>query len=366
MTMGIPLSVNEDLRRYHRQMLLPGIGEAGQLRLRSSRALLIGCGALGCVIADSLVRAGIGHLTIVDRDVVEVTNLQRQVLFSESDAAEGLPKAEAALKRLMAVNSLVRIDAVVADFAAGNAERILRAGGPFPAVLLDGTDNFETRYLINDLAVKHGIPYVYGGAVGTRGMAMTILPREGPCLRCMFDEPPAAGTMPTCDTAGVLGPVIAMVAARQAAEAIKLLVGQTEAVARTLFEIDAWSNLRREVDLGAGARRADCACCGQGKFEYLSGSRAGTTLALCGQDAIQVSPPGNGERLDLAALAARIDQHGDFRAVGSCLIRGELRNESGSNGTKIGLTVFADGRAIVKGTTRPEVARAIYSKYVGM
>jgi adenylyltransferase/sulfurtransferase len=344
-------------------MLLPDFGEAGQSKLRASRVLLVGCGALGCAIADMLARAGVGRLTIVDRDVVELTNLQRQVLFDEADAAEGLPKAEAAQRRLRAVNSQVRVDAVVADFAPANAEKLLQASGP-PTVLLDGTDNFETRYLLNDLAVKHGITYVYGGAVGTRGMAMNVLPGQGPCLRCLFEEPPAAGTMPTCDTAGVLGPLIQMVAAWQATEALKLMMGRSEVVSRSLMEIDAWSNARREIDVSA-TKRADCPCCGKRNFEFLGGARAGATLALCGQDAVQIAPPGTDVRIDLNALAVRMAAHGAFRAVGSFLIRGELVNEPGLNGMKIGLTVFADGRAIVKGTTRPEQARAIYARYVG-
>ena len=219
--------------RYHRQTLLPDFGNEGQARLSSSHALVVGCGALGCAAADTLTRAGVGRLTIVDRDVVELTNLQRQVLFDESDAAEGLPKAEAARRRLAAINSCVTIHALVQDFNHRTAPRIAGLAGAAPTppdVILDGTDNFETRLVINDLAVKHGIPYVYAGAVGTKGMQMTVLPPAlgggPPCLRCLVDRPPAPGVLPTCDTAGVLGPVISIVSGVQAAEALKILVGR--------------------------------------------------------------------------------------------------------------------------------------------
>jgi adenylyltransferase/sulfurtransferase len=238
--------------RYHRQTLLRQIGREGQKKLASSRALLVGCGALGTVLAEQLVRAGVGTIRIIDRDVVELTNLQRQTLFDESDAAEGVPKAIAAERRLGAINSAVRIEPIVADFHAGNAEEL--AGRP--DVILDGTDNAETRYLINDLAVKHGITWVYGACVGTEGRVMTVRPGDGPCLRCLFPEPPTAGELPTCDTAGVLGPLAGIVASLQAVAAIKLLSGNAAALGREMTAIDVWSNRIRSIDT-TDARRSD-------------------------------------------------------------------------------------------------------------
>lgn len=345
-------------------MLLPDFGPDGQGRLSESRALVIGCGALGCSIADLIVRAGVGTVTLVDRDIVELTNLQRQTLFDESDAATGMPKAEAARRRLAAVNSSITIHARIADFTAASARDIAaQALGP-AGILLDGTDNFETRYLINDLAVSLGLPYIYGGAVGTRGMAMTVLPGRTPCLRCIFEEPPPPGSTPTCDTAGVFGPVISIIAACQAADAIKVLLGREDLLSNTLLDVDVWANQRRRVALTGP--RADCPCCVQRNFEFLDGRRGAGTTSLCGQDAVQYSP-GNGvhARVDLEALAQRLRSHGEFLLLGGFLVRGELAAERSPGGGVMHLTVFADGRAIVRGTSRPEIARSIYAKYVG-
>jgi adenylyltransferase/sulfurtransferase len=346
--------------RYHRQMLLPDWGEEGQFRLSAAKILLVGCGALGCSIADLLVRAGVGHLTIVDRDIVELTNLQRQTLYDEKDVAEGLPKAEAARRRLAKVNSQVKLTAVIADYTSRNAESLASNA----TLLLDGTDNFETRYLLNDLAVKRHVPYVYGGAVGTRGMAMTIRPGHTPCLRCVFEEPPPAGVAQTCDTAGVLGPMISLVAAHQATEALKLLLGRQDLVLPALLDIDAWTNTTRRIDLSK-SKRTDCPCCGLRRFEFLDGDRAGQAAALCGQNAVQVAPSSS-SGIDLAALSSRLSPHGNFTLLPSLLIRGTLTAERGDNGAPISLTVFADGRAIVKGTSKPEVARTLYARYIGV
>lgn len=353
----------DDLQRYHRQMLLPDFGEVGQRKLAEARSMLVGCGALGCAIADFLVRAGVGDVTLIDRDVVELTNLQRQTLFDERDAAEALPKAEAARRRLESVNSKVRIQAIVADLNAASAERIVRQS--CPQILLDGTDNFETRYLLNDLAVKHGLPYVYGGVIATHGMQMTVIPGKSPCLRCLFETAPPPGSMPTCDTAGVFGPVVSIVAACQASDAIKLLLGRPDLVSPALLELDLWSGQHRRLDM-ASARRPDCPCCGEERFEFLDGTTSGATVALCGQNAIQVSPPAAaGEpRVDLAALAGRLSPHGRFEHT-RFLLRGELSSPRAEGGSAYGLTVFADGRAIVRGTTKPEIARALYARFVG-
>jgi molybdopterin/thiamine biosynthesis adenylyltransferase len=363
-----------DISRYHRQTLLEGIGEDGQQRLASSHALLVGCGALGCTIADQLVRAGVGTLTIVDRDVVELTNLQRQSLFTERDAREALPKAEAAAARLKSVNSQVRVRAVVDDLTHRNAEAILASpGGTSPSVLLDGTDNFATRYLLNDLAVRHGIPFVYGGAVATRGMSMTILPSPPgsdptPCLRCIFPDLPVPGTAQTCDTAGILGPVAAIVASCQAADAIKVLLGRADLCSRTLLEFDLWSNARRRIDL-TNARDPECPCCGERRFEFLEGRLAQDAAVICtrtGGGSVQVAPSRESRAapLDLPALARRLAPHGEF-TVNTFLLRGTFAHERSDSAHPLELTVFRDGRAIVRGTTEPGFARAVYARYIG-
>jgi len=376
-------SIPFELARYHRQMLLPQVGVEGQEKLGAAHALIVGCGALGTVIADALCRAGVGTLTIVDRDTVELTNLQRQILFDEEDARQGLPKAEAARRKLERVNSAVRVRAVIEDFNATNAERLAGIGTDRPAqVLLDATDNFETRYLLNDLAVKHGIPMVYGGAVSTTGMTFTIVPRRaqgaaraaadeaaaGPCLRCLFESAPPPGTTPTCDTAGVLGPAVSVIASIQAAEAIKVLLGRADLLRRSLLTIDLFHNELRELDV-SGALRPECPCCGARRFEYLEGGGATEVASLCGRGAIQINPAAaqasaGTPRLDLAALAERLRAHGEFELT-RFLLKGSLSGERGDAGEEVELTVFADGRAIIKGVHRPESAKSIYARYIG-
>lgn len=341
-------------------MLLPGIGEDGQRRLLASHAAVVGCGALGTVAAELLVRAGVGRVTLIDRDIVEWTNLQRQTLFEEADARDGTPKAVAAAARLGRINSGVRIEAHVADFNSGNAERLLeldvRGGSAArPGVLIDGTDNFQTRYLLNDVAVKHGVAYVYGGAVGTHGMQMTVLPRVSACLRCVFPEAPAPGSMPTCDTAGVLASATGIVANVQAAEAIKLLLGRQDLIAPTLLEFDLWQNRRRRIDLSS-ARDPGCPCCVQGRFEHLEAAAAGT-VTLCGTASVQVLPAGAG-MVALDVLEERLRPHGETSRTRH-LLRAQLKSEGAE------LTVFRDGRAIVKGTSDPARARALYARFVG-
>jgi molybdopterin/thiamine biosynthesis adenylyltransferase len=393
MATGSPIP--PDLARYHRQMLLPGIGEEGQRRLQAAHAVIVGCGALGCTIADLLARAGVGTLTLIDRDVVELTNLQRQTLFTEQDAAESAPKAQAARHRLAQINSAITIHPLVHDLTHKNAERLLIPPPPRPAgevsrgsasdgggavrpiphsshpitvspshplIFLDGTDNFQTRYLLNDLAVKHSIPYIYGGAVGTSGMTMPILPGHTPCLRCIFDQPPPPGASATCDTAGVLGPLISIVAALQSAAAIRLLVG-APAPDPVLTEVDAWDARFRRIDLDS-ARRPDCPCCGQHRFDFLSGELAEETTTLCGREAIQVSPADADATIDLQALAAKLAPHGVFTLTPFHL-RGTLERERGEMKRPIELTIFPDARAVVRHTANPNLARTIYAKYIG-
>lgn len=346
--MNLPSGVS----RYHRQQILPEFGPEGQARLAASHAMVIGLGALGCPAADLLARAGVGRITLVDRDVVELTNLQRQTLFDEADARAGRPKAEAAAARLRGVNSSIVIDALVEDFAGRDAERIV-AAHPRPDVLLDGTDNFETRYTINDVAVKLGVPYAYGGAVATRGVSFAVRPGATPCLRCVFPDPPAAGASETCDTSGIFAPVSAIVAANQAADAIKILLGRVGRLSGTLLSFDLWANRRSRLDLRE-ARRPDCPCCGLRRFEFLE-SRGAGSITLCGRNSVQVAP---GRDVDLAGLADRLDRAG----VGAKREGSSLRAEPEPGVT---LTVFADGRAIISGTTDHATARSIYARYVG-
>ncbi len=351
---------NNPLARFHRQMLLSGIGETGQNRLGASHVLLVGCGALGTVIAELLVRAGVGELTIVDRDVVELTNLQRQILFDETDAACGTPKAGAAEARLLAINRTVTIHSHVDDFNATNAERYVTGCH----IILDGLDNYHTRYLLNDVAVKHNLPYIHGGAVATSGTAMTIIPDCTPCLRCVFPEPPPAGTSVTCDTAGVLGPLVMMIAAHQATEAIKVLTGNTDAVDRSLVSIDPWRNRIHRTDLST-ARDPQCPCCGQRHWTFLHGEGTSSAVTLCGRNAVQINPPANGgATMELCAIKHRLGAHGTF-SHNEHLLRGCFVEERGEHGEPIELTLFPNGRAIIKGTDRLDRARSIYAKYLG-
>ena len=336
-------------------MRLPGWDEAGQRRLAQSHAVIVGTGALGCGVADQLARAGVGHLTLIDRDIVETSNLHRQTLFSEADI--GVPKAEAARRRLAAVNSTIEIAPAIAHLDAANIGRVARDAD----VIVDGTDNFETRYLINDYAVKHAVPYVYGGAVGTRGMAMNVLAglagfESMPCLRCLFPEPPPPGSQPTCETAGVLGPLISIVSGVQAAEAIKILLGQMDRVARTLLEFDLWEGVRRRVNL-ENARDPACVCCGQRRFEFLEAQEA-PAVSLCGQDAVQISGGPAGE-INLAAIEAA-SKHAGHAIERTPFFLRLTPSEDG-----LSLTVFPDGRAIVHGTADPGRAQAAYDRYVG-
>lgn len=350
------------LERYHRQMLLPEVGADGQARLAMGRVLIVGCGALGCAQADMLARAGVGHVRIVDRDVVEPTNLQRQTLFAQADV--GKAKALAAAERLAAVNPDITLEPVAADFTSDHAEALARDAG----VIVDGTDNFETRYLLNDVSVKLGVPYVYGGVVASRGMAAAFVPGDGPhstpCLRCVLPEPPPAGSVPTCDTAGVLMPAVMIVAAQQAADAMKVLLGRRDLLSGTLLEFDLFANTRRRMRLHdlVGDRvgdRSACRCCGRGLFDFLDGGRACEALALCGRGAVQVTPPA-GARVELGALRERLS------ALGPCALVGPLlKAEVDGGGKRYGLTVFPDGRAIISGTQDPGEARSVYARLIG-
>lgn len=339
--------------RYSRQILFPPVGEEGQHRLSAARVLLVGCGALGTHIANLLVRAGVGFLRIVDRDYIELNNLQRQVLFDEDDIAAGLPKAEAARRRLARINPDVTVEAVVADASYRNIARLADGAD----LLLDGTDNFETRYLLNDLAVQSARPWIYGACVGATGLSLPILPNDTPCLRCVFEQSPPPELNPTCDTAGILGPVPAMVAAHQAIEAIKILTGHIEAIERRLYHFDAWQNRHVFVNVQAAYQPGECRCCGRREFDYLEGKLAGGTTVLCGRNSVQVTP-GETLRIDFAALADKL-RAGDARNVrfNAFMLKAALE--------QVELTLFPDGRAIVTGTKDPAAARTLYARYVG-
>lgn len=335
--------------RYSRQILFREIGREGQEKLLASRVLIVGCGALGASHAEMLSRAGVGKLRIVDRDFVEFTNLQRQTLFKEEDAEQRLPKAAAAKKRIAEINSEVDVEEVVADVNNSNIESLIEDVD----LVIDGTDNFLVRYLVNDACVKNGKTWVYGAAVSSYGTTMTVIPGETPCLRCIFEDMPDAGSSPTCDTAGVIMPIIASVSAVQVTEAIKLLVGDNASLHRSLMQIDIWSNDWHRIKL-AGPN-ADCVCCGQHKYEFLDAETKEFSAVLCGRNAVQIAPPRPTE-LDLGQFAERLTanmpvKHNEY------LVRFEIDGQE--------VTVFRDARAIIKGTDDPAVARSIYARYVG-
>jgi molybdopterin-synthase adenylyltransferase len=340
-----------NLDRYQRQMLIPAIGKAGQERLASSRVLLVGCGALGSAIADQLVRAGVGNLTIADRDIVEMTNLQRQVLFDEADVRESLPKAVAAATRLNAINSSVHVEPLVSDVDSENIESLLDVD-----LILDGTDNVSTRYLINDAAVKHGIAWIYGACVGAEGRVMTVRP-DGACLRCVFPQPPDGHDLPTCDTAGVLGPAASVVASMQALAAIKLLSGNASAVAEELLTLDLWNNRIRSTSL-KDAKNLDCQTCGRHQFEFLERAPSADGI-LCGRNAVQVRPTGK-RTIDLVRLKGRLEPVGKVSSS-RYLLECTLLEPAG-----VRLIVFPDARAIVNGVTELNRAKSIYAKYIGL
>ena len=340
----------KSLDRYVRQIRYGPLGQEGQERLAASRVLVCGCGALGSMLANVLVRAGVGLVRIVDRDFVELTNLQRQFLFDEEDAAEQLPKAVAAAGKLRKINSEVRIEAIVADVGHTNIEQLCDGID----AIVDGTDNFETRFLVNDLAVKRSIPWVYGGCLGAEGQTMTILPGETPCLRCLMQECPPPGTMPTCDTAGILGPIVGVIASLEAVEAIKILSGRPDAISRHLTVVELWDNCIRQVDVGSLRDQVDCPTCKRGEFPWLDGRQGSQTAVLCGRNAVQLSHPG--ASVSLEHLARQLEGVGQLRR-NPFLLRLKVDQYE--------LTVFPDGRAIVGGTNDVATARSLYAKYIG-
>jgi molybdopterin/thiamine biosynthesis adenylyltransferase len=333
-------------QRYSRQILFKGIGADGQRRLAIARVSIVGCGATGSALASLLARAGVGTIRIIDRDYVEPSNLQRQSLFDESDAAESLPKAIAAARRIAAFNSQIVIDPHVADLAPSNIPTLLEG----TQLILDGTDNFETRYLINDFAVQQSLPWIYTAAVGAYGVTMNIIPGKTACLACIFPEPPRE-MLETCETAGVLNTAVNWAASVAATEAIKLLVGAEERLRRTLLSFDLWSNQHGEVT--AEHPRAGCRVCGERKFLHLAGKDR-PQVTLCGRNSVQIHE--RARTVDLAEMSKRLKPYGAVRHNDFVLKFWHEPYE---------MTLFPDGRAIIKGTTDATVARSFYARYVG-
>jgi len=341
----------EQYEKYSRQILFHGIGEAGQEKLLAAGAVLVGCGALGTVVANLLVRAGVGRLRIVDRDFVEPSNLQRQTLFQESDAREALPKAVAAERRLAAINSGVRVEGIVADVTPANVAELLVGFD----LILDGTDNFETRLLLNDAAISLRTPWIYAAAVGSYGVTMTIRPGETACLACLLEseaKPAAMNAEETCDTAGVLNAAAGVIASIETAEATKILAGQAKALHGKLVSCDVWSGRFQSVRV---ARNSRCRACARGELRYLDGA-AQPHITMCGRDSVQIHE--RNRTLDLAQLSRRL----------ASASTAEIRNNNFLLRFRVPpyeMTVFADGRAIVKGTTDPAVARSLYARFIG-
>jgi len=339
------------LARYARQIIYGGIGQAGQRALLKARVTIIGVGATGSVLANHLTRAGVGHLRLVDRDFVELNNLQRQLLYDETDVTGMLPKAVAAAARLRRINSEIEIEDVVADVTPANISGFVADAD----VVLDGADNFTTRYLINDICVKLGKPWIYCGVIATYGMTMTIRPGVTPCLRCVVGELPAPGSVPTCDTVGILGPIVTLMGSIAATEAIKLLVGQG-ALNPGMIHVDLWDNSFDQFELGG--RRPDCPTCGQHAYPFLNAEIGTRTTVLCGRDAVQVSVVG-AQGLSLPDLATRLQAAGaETVQANFYLLRAQIEGHE--------FTVFSDGRAIIKGTADEAVAATLYARYVGI
>ena len=341
--------MNDSLQqKYSRQILFAGIGEQGQERLLASSAVLVGCGAIGAAAANLLVRAGVGRIRIVDRDFVEPSNLQRQVLFDEADAREALPKAVAAERKLRSINASVAVEGVVADINPHNAEELF---ADFD-LILDGTDNFETRFLVNDFAVKSGKPWIYAAAVASYGLTMAIRPGVTACLACMLStERNPQGLDETCDTVGVLGPIVNLIASLEVAEAVKLLAGREAALHGRLISCDVWSGRFQSVRV---TRNSDCPVCVRREFAHLSGD-AQPHITMCGRDSVQIHE--RGRALDLGVLRARLAPTVDDVRHNEFLLRFRVAPYE--------MTVFADGRAILKGTKDPAVARSLYARYIG-
>jgi molybdopterin/thiamine biosynthesis adenylyltransferase len=341
-----------NLDRYSRQLLYPDLGEEGQKKLISSKVTLIGCGALGTTTANALVRAGVGHLVIADRDFIETNNLQRQVLFDEEDIEKGLPKAEAARRKLEKINSQVKVEARVTDVNSRNIEEII-AGND---LILDGLDNFESRLLVNDATVKHRIPWIYAACISSQGLTMPIIPYETPCLRCIFETAPPPGMTPTCDTAGIVSPIVQIISAIQVMEAIKLLIGRKDALVRHLVSIDAWSGTFNKFNVQDYRSYTNCPTCKEGRFDFLEAQEGTYITSLCGRNSLQITPS-NKEKLNFKELKERLSKIGNVSG-NKFLLRFSVDEYQ--------ITIFDEGRAIIQGTTDESIAKTLYAKYIGL
>ncbi|HTK10790.1 MAG TPA: ThiF family adenylyltransferase [Ktedonobacteraceae bacterium] len=340
------------LERYSRQTLFHPIGKEGQERLRAAKVAIVGCGALGTVLANNLCRAGVGHLTIADRDYIEIHNLQRQILFDEEDVEKHLPKAIAAREKLRRINSEVEVEALVEDIDAEEIEELV-AGCD---LLLDATDNFETRYLINDVCIKQKRPWIYTGVIASYGVTMNIIPGDTPCLRCIFPELPAPGTTPTCDTAGVLNGIVGVMSGIASTETLKILL-KSDKISREMVWLDLWENTSERIEL---PRMPDCPTCGQHHYEFLETLSGSKSTSLCGRNAVQVRPARQAtekQRIDFPGLAARLQALGSVQ-YNEFLLRCVIEGYE--------LTVFPDARTIIKGTADEQIARTVYARYIGM
>lgn len=344
-------SAFDPLERYSRQIRYPKLGEEGQRKLMNSRVTICGCGALGTVLANHLARAGVGFLRIVDRDFIETHNLQRQILFDEVDVAENLPKSEAAARKLRLINKQVEIDARVTDIDHTNIVDLVSDAD----LILDGTDNFETRYLINEVAVKLNKPWIYGGVIGSEGQTMTILPGITPCIRCVVETSPPPGMAPTCETAGVLGPAVSVIASFEAVEAIKILTGAHDALNKDLIMVDIWDWTFRRLKVAGLKGKVDCPTCGRHDYQWLRGELGSHTTTLCGRNAVQVATRRT-EPLDFAEMARGLTAVAGVRHNAYMLRFAADGHE---------FTVFPDGRAIIKGTNDIAKAKTLYAQYIG-
>jgi molybdopterin/thiamine biosynthesis adenylyltransferase len=349
-----------DFARYQRQMIFAGVQEDGQRRLHEAVAVIVGCGATGSALSTLLARAGVGKLRIVDRDFIELNNLQRQLLFDEDDIRANLPKAEAAARKLRRANSMIDIEPVVSDVNAGNILSLMADA----TVVLDGTDNFSTRYLLNDACIHLGKPWVYSGVIGSHGMTATFIPygatdklpgqrSASGCLRCLLGEMPAPGSTPTCDTAGIIGPAVSLISSIAAAEAMKLIMGRGD-LNPGLIYMDVWSH--EYEHFGGGVRNPTCLSCGQRQFEFLNARVGATSSSLCGRNAVQVAVMG-AARLDLARLELNL------LPVATRIVRNDHLLRAQIDGYEF--TIFPDNRAIIKGTEDEDLAKTLYARYIG-
>jgi adenylyltransferase/sulfurtransferase len=323
----------------------------------ASSVAVVGCGALGTVIASTLVRAGVGRVRIIDRDYIELNNLQRQILFDEEDIARGLPKAIAAAEKLRRVNSRVEVEPIVADVNPDNVERLVSDVD----LVLDGTDNFEIRFLLNDACIKHAVPWVYGGVLATYGMVRAVIPQRTPCFRCFLTEVPAPGSTPTCDTVGVLGPTVNVIASLQVVEGLKILLGKEQEVSSGLLYVDVWTGTLERLQVG----KEDHACpvCDLRQFEFLEAREGSYLTNLCGREAVQINVRGEGTTVSFPELAKRLDLVGEVH-FNDYMLRFRVDSEDGRHPYE--LTVFPDGRTIVKGTTDEAMARTLFARYIGL